>query len=152
MKQQQLQQMLEPTVESLGFSLWGIEYLPHGRRSLLRIYIDGEQGVRIDDCASVSQQISALLDVENPIVGGYTLEVSSPGVDPLLFRPEQYQHYLNQSVEMRLREPLDGRRNFTGTLKGIVGEDVAIEIDEQEYLLPLGSVDRARVRPGSEPK
>lgn len=146
-KEQQIQSMLEPVVESLGFSLWGLEYLPQRRHSLLRLYIDSDQGVQIDDCARVSRQVSSVLDVEDPIRGEYTLEVSSPGVDRMLFRPEQYQRYLDERVEMRLREPFDGRRKFKGTLKGVTAEDVVILIDEHEFLLPFSSVDRAQVKP-----
>ncbi len=89
-KEQQIQQMLEPTVEALGFDLWGVEYLSQGRHSVLRVYIEHEKGISVDDCAAVSEQVSGVLDVEDPITGEYTLEVSSPGMDRLLFKLEQY--------------------------------------------------------------
>jgi ribosome maturation factor RimP len=146
-KEQQIQELLEPTVEALGFSVWGLEYLSQGRHTLLRLYIDGENGVNVDDCATVSRQVSSILDVEDPVSGEYTLEVSSPGLDRLLFRLEQYPDYAGEWVEIRLRVPFEGRRKFKGTLKGIEGEDIVVQIDEQEFLLPYSSIDRTQVKP-----
>lgn len=146
-KEQQIQELLEPTVEALGFAIWGLEYLSQGRHTLLRLYIDGENGVNVDDCATVSRQVSSVLDVEDPISGEYTLEVSSPGLDRLLFQLEQYPGYAGERIEIRLRVPFEGRRKFKGTLKGIEGEDIVVQIDEQEFLLPHSSIDRAQVKP-----
>jgi ribosome maturation factor RimP len=145
-KEQQLCSMLEPTVEALGFELWGIEYLSQGRHSLLRIYIEGENGITVDDCAAVSEQVSSLLDVEDPISGEYTLEVSSPGVDRLLFRLEQFSGYAGEMIELRLRSAFEGRRKFKGILQGIEGEDVVIRVDDHEYLLPHSAIEKARVQ------
>ena len=139
--------LLSPTVEALGYSVWGLEYLAQGRHTLLRLYIDGEQGVTVDDCAAVSHHVSGVLDVEDPITGEYTLEVSSPGVDRLLFQLEQYAGYIGEWIEIRLRRPYDGRRKFKGTLKGLEGDDVVVQIDDHEFLLPHGDIDRAQVRP-----
>jgi ribosome maturation factor RimP len=146
-KEQQLRDLLEPTVEALGFELWGLEYLSQGRHSLLRIYIEGEEGITVDDCAVVSEQVSSVLDVEDPIPGEYTLEVSSPGVDRLLFRLEQFRGYAGELVELRLRNAFEGRRKFKGVLQGIEGEDVVIRVDDHEYLLPHSAIERARVQP-----
>ncbi len=146
-KEDTIQAMLEPAIEALGFELWGLEYMSQGRHTTLRLYIDGENGVNVDDCASVSRQVSSIMDVEDPILGEYTLEVSSPGLDRWLFRPEHYLQYVGKWIEMRLRVPFEGRRKFKGTLKGIEGEDVVIQVDDHEFLLPLNSVDRAQVKP-----
>jgi ribosome maturation factor RimP len=146
-RQQTIEALLRPTVEALGFELWGVEYLSQGRRTLLRLYIDGENGVTVDDCAEVSRQVSAVLDVEDPIKSDYTLEVSSPGVDRLLFRLDQFPAYVGEWIELRLRSPFEGRRKFKGTLKGIEGEDVVVQVDDHEFLLPHSAVDRAQVRP-----
>ncbi len=146
-REEKIQALLEPTVEALGFELWGLENLSQGRHSLLRLYIDGEQGVTVDDCAEVSRHVSGVLDVENPISGEYTLEVSSPGVDRLLFSLDHYPIYVGEWIELRLRTPFEGRRKFKGTLKGIEGEDVVIQIEDQEFLLPLKSIERAQVKP-----
>ncbi len=149
-KQQELLELLEPTVAALGFELWGIEYLSQGKHSVLRIYIDAESGISVDDCARVSGQVSAVLDVEDPIVGEYTLEVSSPGMDRLLFRLDQFREFAGEVVELRLRRPFEGRRNFKGVLQGIEGEEVVVRIDDHEYLLPYSAVDKARIHPRIE--
>jgi ribosome maturation factor RimP len=146
-KDQQITGLLGPTVEALGFELWGVEYLSQGRHSLLRVYIDAESGITVEDCARVSAQISSLLDVEEPISGEYTLEVSSPGMDRLLFRLDQYPGFVGETVELRLRSPFEGRRKFKGVLTGIEGEDVVIRVDDHEYLLPHSAIDKARIEP-----
>ena len=146
-KDQQITELLGSTVDALGFELWGVEYLSQGRHSLLRVYIDAETGITVDDCARVSEQISSVLDVEEPISGEYTLEVSSPGMDRLLFRLDQYPGYVGEMVELRLRAPFEGRRKFKGVLTGIEGEDVVIRVDDHEYLLPHSAIDKARIQP-----
>ena len=146
-KEQELQQLLAPSVEALGYELWGIEYLSQGRHTILRIYIESERGIGVEDCAEVSHHVSGVLDVEDPIAGEYTLEVSSPGVDRLLFHLEQYPAYVGEWIELRLRRPFDGRRKFKGTLKGIEGEDVLVQVDDHEYLLPHGAIEKARIQP-----
>jgi len=140
--------LLAPTVEAMGFELWGLEHIPRGRRSLLRLYIDAESGVTVNDCAEVSRQVSGVLDVEDPIGGEYTLEVSSPGVDRLLFRPDQYPAYIGERIELRMRTPFEGRRRFNGALKGLEGEDVVVRIEDEEFSLPFSGIKRAQVKPG----
>ena len=146
-KEQQIQALLEPTIEAMGFELWGVEYLSQGKYSVLRLFIDGEQGITVDDCAAVSGQAGSLLDVEDPITGEYTLEVSSPGMDRLLFKLEQYPGYVGEVVDLRLRSAFEGRRKFRGILKGIEGEDVVLHVDDHEYLLPYSAIEKARVQP-----
>lgn len=146
-REEKIQALLEPTVAALGFELWGLELLSQGRHSLLRLYIDGENGVTVDDCAAVSRHVSSVLDVEDPISGEYTLEVSSPGLDRLLFRLDHYQVYIGEWIELRMRAPFEGRRKFKGTLKAVEGEDVVIQIDDEEFLLPHSAIDRAQVKP-----
>ena len=139
--------MLQPTVEELGYELWGLEHLVQGRHSVLRVFIDSPAGISVDDCAAVSEQVSGVLDVEDPITGEYTLEVSSPGMDRQLFRLEQYVGYIGETVEVRLRSAFEGRRKFKGVLKGIEGEDVVIQVDDHEFLLPYGAIEKARIQP-----
>lgn len=150
-KDQQITEMLQVTVTALGFELWGVEYLSQGRHSLVRIYIDSGsdkgRGINVDDCALVSAQVSAVLDVEDPVQGEYTLEVSSPGMDRLLFELEQYSDYVGEVLELRLRSAFDGRRRFKGLLKGIEGEDIVLQVDDHEYLLPHSAIEKARVQP-----
>lgn len=146
-REETIQALLAPTVEALGFDLWGLEVLSQGRHSLLRLYIEGENGVSIDDCAAVSRQVSGVLDVEDPINGEYTLEVSSPGVDRLLFVPDHYAAYIGEWIELRLRVPFEGRRKIKGTLKGLEGEEVVVQVEDQEFLLPYSAIERAQVKP-----
>lgn len=146
-KEQQLQELLEPTVEALGYELWGVEYLSQGRHTVLRLYIEREQGITVDDCAAVSEQASSVLDVEDPITGEYTLEVSSPGMDRLLFRLEQYPAYVGEVLEVRLRTAFEGRRKYKGVLKGIEGDEVVVQVDDHEFLLPHSAIDKARIQP-----
>jgi len=145
-KERQLQDMLKPTVEALGFELWGIEYMSQGRHSVLCIYIESDNGINVDDCARVSHQVGSLLDVEDTITGEYTLEVSSPGMDRLLFKLGQYPAYIGEEIELRLRRPFEGRRKFKGVLKGIEGEDIVVQVDNHEYLLPHDAVEKARIQ------
>ncbi len=146
-KLKQLQEMLEPVAESMGFELWGIEYISQGKDSILRIYIDGENGVSVDDCALMSHHASGILDVEDTVSGKYSLEVSSPGLDRLLFKLEHYQAYIGQVIKIKLRMPFDGRRNFKGLLKSIEDDDIVIQVDNEEFLLPLDYIDKAQVEP-----
>ena len=144
-----LKELIEPAIEALGCELWGIEFNSPGRhhRSVLRVYIDSDSGVGIDDCERVSRQISSVMDVEDPIAGEYTLEVSSPGLDRPLFTLKQYGEYSGHKAKVKLRVPFEGRRNFTGMIKGIEGDDVVLIVDDQEYLLPIDSIDKGSIVP-----
>ena len=143
-REDKLHALLEPTVRALGFDLWGLEYLT-GKHSTLRIYIDGPDGIQVEDCARVSEQVGALLDVEEPISGEYVLEVSSPGLDRRMFRLDQFPAYVGEEIEVKLRRPFDGRRKFRGVLRGVENDDIVVLVDDHEYLLPFGDVDRAQV-------
>ena len=142
-----LQEMLKPMVESLDCQLWGIDHISQGKHSTLRVYIERDEGVSVDDCAAVSHQISGILDVEDPISGVYTLEVSSPGMDRPLFTLDHFSAFAGSKVQIRLRVPFDGRRNFKGILNGIEGEDILLVVDDEEFLLPIDLIDRAQVIP-----
>ena len=147
-KERELEALLAPTVRALGCEVWGLEYRPRGRgRATLRLYIESPAGVSIDDCERVSHQVGALLDVEDAIVDAYRLEVSSPGLDRVLFRAEQYRASIGERVDVQLVAPFDGRRRFQGQLAGIEGEDVVLRVAEDEYLLPLEQIQRARIVP-----
>jgi ribosome maturation factor RimP len=139
--------LIQPTVENMGYELVGIEHVSQGRHSVLRIYIDHEDGINVDDCASVSHQVSGLLDVEDPIKGNYSLEVSSPGLDRPLFTLEQFARFIGAQVQIRLHAPVDGRRKLSGTIKGIDGDYVEVEVDDQTYRLVLDDIDTARLVP-----
>tara|TARA_B100001250_G_scaffold409147_1_gene432896 strand:- start:2726 stop:3157 length:432 start_codon:yes stop_codon:yes gene_type:complete len=139
--------MLAPVVESMGFVFWGLEFMSNGKHSMLRIFIDHEDGITVDNCADVSRQISSVLDVEDPISQEYNLEVSSPGMDRPIFTLEQYAALAGNIVEVRLRMAFDGRRKFKGRLVGVEQEDVVVHVDDNEYLLPFELIDKAHVVP-----
>ena len=138
-------ELIDTTIQALGLDLWGVELLQQGKYSLLRIYIEREEGVTIEDCEKVSRQVSALMDVEDPIAGEYTLEVSSPGMDRPLFRIEHYSQYVGSEVDLRLRRPLDGRRKFKGQIIKVSGDIVSLLVEDCEYDLEFSDIERASI-------
>jgi ribosome maturation factor RimP len=140
--------LIEPIVEGMGYELVGVEYHSGGPGTgILRVYIDHGTGVTIDDCERVSYQLSGMLDVEDPIMARYRLEVSSPGLDRPLFQRNDYERFSNRRVKVRLSTPLDGRRNFCGLLRGMRHDSVVVEDGDTEYLLPLEQIERANLVP-----
>ena len=147
-KLKQLEDILRPVVEGLGYEFWGIEFRSHGHHSKLRVFIDdAENGIAIDDCEKVSRQVSGVMDVEDPIQTEYTLEVSSPGMDRPLFRLEQYEAFIGHKVQIKLRMAFEGRRKFLGLIKGVEDDDVVVVVDDHEYLLPFDSIEKANIVP-----
>lgn len=141
-------ELARSTIEPMGYELVGVELLNAGKHGkTLRIYIDKEQGVTLDDCSSVSHQFSGVLDVEDPISGNYDLEVSSPGLDRPLFTAEHFVRFTGQEVAIRTLGQHSGRRKFKGELKGIDADLVKISMDGEEFELPLGDIDSARIVP-----
>ena len=134
-------------VEALGFELVEAELSGGRHHRTLRVYIDGPEGVTVDDCAAVSRQLSAILDVEDPIPGSYTLEVSSPGLDRPLVTPADFRRFQGAMIKVRLLNALDGRRNFTGRLLETTPESVVMEVDQERFNLPLAAIERARLVP-----
>lgn len=146
-KQEQLHALIAPVAASLGCELWGLEYLTQGRYTTVRIYIDREEGVSLEDCEKVSRQVSSVMDVEDPIDSEYTLEVSSPGMDRPLYTLEQYARYIGEQINVRLRLARDGRRKFKGTILAVEGDEVRIAVDDKEYLLSVDAIDKANIIP-----
>ena len=142
---EQLDQLINSTVVGLGFELWGYEYRPHSESALLRIFIEKEGGISIDNCTQVSRQIGAALDVDDLIPVAYILEVSSPGIDRVLFTPEQYRGYIGDQLKVRTRSPIDGRRNFRGSLEAVTDTHVSVQVDNETFEIPFDVVDRARL-------
>ncbi len=142
-----LGQLIDEAVEPMGYELVGIEYRRGADSGLLRIYIDQDSGILLDDCVKVSRQVSAMLDVEDPLKEGYQLEVSSPGVDRPLFVKEHFVRFAGSEVRIKLRMKLDGRKKFEGVLKGIQDEDVVLDMDDETVYLPLDQIDSARLVP-----
>ncbi len=144
---EQLMQLLEPTVERLGYELADLELRLGGRRGLLRLYIDCADGIGLDDCERVSHAVSALLDVEDPIPGNYNLEVSSPGLDRRLAKPAHFDRFTGREVSIRLRQPREGRRRLRGRLLRRDADAVYVLVDGSEWCLPLAEIEVARLVP-----
>ncbi len=146
-KQELLQEMIAPIITSLGCELWGLEYLTQGRYTTLRIFIDAPNGVSLEDCEKVSRQVSAVMDVEDPIQGEYTLEVSSPGMDRPLYTFAHYARYVGEIVNLRLRMARDGRRRFKGEILKAENNEVLIAVEGKEYLFAVDAIDKANIEP-----
>ena len=145
--------LLAPTVRALGLDLLGAEYLPAPGAAVLRLYIDvpeaeaGERTVGIEDCERVSREVSAQLDVEDPISGHYTLEVSSPGLERPLFGAAQFARYAGAVAKVALKLPQDGRRRLQGRILRVDGDDVAFDVDGNELVVAVDNIDKAKLVP-----
>lgn len=146
-RQSSIENLIQPIVEALGCELWGIDFHSQGKNSMLRIFIEKDDGVAVEDCEAVSRQVSSVFDVEDPIKSEYTLEVSSPGLDRALYKLDQYSAYIGEKLSVRLRVSFDGRRKFAGILKNIENDEIVLEVDNEEYLLPYELIDRANIVP-----
>ncbi len=134
-------------MESLGCTIWGVEHLSQGKHSKLRLYIDKDGGVDVGNCAEVSRHVSDILDVEEFSNSAYTLEVSSPGLDRILFKQEQYESAIGQQVDVRLNFPFEGKKKFIGVLAGVEDQNAVVQVEEEEFLLPLENIQKARLVP-----
>jgi ribosome maturation factor RimP len=155
--------LLAPTVASLGLELLGAEYLPSPGGAMLRLYIDvpasdagtdpnaaagqAPRAVTIEDCEAVSREVSAQLDVEDPITSHYTLEVSSPGIDRPLFTAAQFARFAGESAKVTLKLPQDGRRRFQGRIVRVDAQDITFGIDATELVVRADNIEKARLLP-----
>lgn len=142
-----LARLVGPVVTGLGYELVGIEHRMGRGAGLLRVFIDHEAGIGVDDCERVSRQVSALLDVEDPIAGAFTLEVSSPGLDRPLYTPEHYARHAGSTVQVRLRMLLNGRRKIVGAIESADGEGVTINEGGSAVRVAYGDIERGRLVP-----
>lgn len=146
-RQDKLTQLLKPAVDGLGYELVGIEHLPMGKHTVLRIYIDSSDGITVDDCSRVSHQVSGVLEVEEPIKGQFTLEVSSPGIDRPLFNFEQFKQFVGSKVKLKLYHSIEGKRKITGLIESIEGEDINIKDADSDmtFQLHIDDIDKANI-------
>jgi len=141
-------ELMEPVIEHMGYELIGIEHVSAGRSQTLRVYIDSLAGITIDDCERVSRQLGALFDVEDPLRGQYTLEISSPGVDRLLTKPEHFTRFVGEKAKLRLHVPFEGQRNVSGYICGVEDGELSMElIDGTSVKIPLDGIEKARLVP-----
>jgi ribosome maturation factor RimP len=152
-KANEIAALLAPTVQSLGLELLGVEYVPAPGGALLRLYIDvpadagDERMVGIEDCEAVSREISAQLDVADPITGHYTLEVSSPGVDRPLFTAAQFERFAGDIAKVTLKLPQDGRRRLQGTIVSVTGNNITFDVDGTPFAVAMDNIEKARLVP-----
>ncbi|MDZ7662676.1 ribosome maturation factor RimP [Thiohalophilus sp.] len=140
--------LIASAVQALDYELVGVEHQAQGKHSVVRVFIDSEEGVTLADCERVSHQISGVLDVEDPIRGQYNLEVSSPGLDRPLFTPEHYTRFLGEKVKLRLRQAVEGRRKLAGRIDKVEGEIIHITDDAgQTYELTVDEIEKANLVP-----
>jgi ribosome maturation factor RimP len=145
--EQRLTELLDAPIIALGYELWGIEFIRAGKHSTLRIYIDHANGISVDDCSEVSHQVSALLDVEDPITTEYYLEVSSPGMDRPLLKPEHFARYIDQLAAVTLRMAVNNRRKYKGTIKQVDREMITLTIDGRDEILAFANIQQANLIP-----
>ena len=148
MKQDKISELLSPIIEDLGYRFWGLEYQVRKADALLRVYIDHENGISVDDCATVSHEVSGILDVEEPITMAYILEVSSPGMDRILFSASQFSEFLGEKVKIKLNQMVDGRRKIKGKIESVDGETIIIDSDDEKINIEFDKIMRARINPG----
>ncbi len=132
----------------MGYELSDLEFRLGGNGGLVRVFIDKPEGIDLDDCEKVSLALSALLDVEEPVPGKYSLEVSSPGLDRKLTKVEHFQRFVGEVVKVQMRFPIAGRRRFRGTLVSLDKENIVVEVDGESHSLALATIDTARLVPG----
>lgn len=144
---ERLQQMLEPVVEAMGYELVLLEFAPSSKHGLLRLYIDHADGITVDDCERVSREVAAQLDVEDPISIQYRLEISSPGLDRPLVKPEHFQRFIDEQARIQLLAPLNGRRRFIGWIRQADEQSVTLETQDGSVVLPFADMERARLVP-----
>ena len=138
-------QLAQPLAEAAGCSLWDVEYVKEAGTWYLRIYIDKETGVSIDDCEAVSRPLSDALDEADPIEGSYTLEVSSAGADRALKKPEHFRQFLGEQVDVKLYRAREGRKELTGALKAYENGDVTVELPGGNVTLEKKDVAQVRL-------
>lgn len=150
-KNEQLSELLAPSIEALGYELVGVEYHPNSVNALVRVYIDKEDGITLDDCVMVNDQVSGVLDVEDPIPGKYTLEISSPGLDRPLFTIRDFERFIGSQAKIRISRPINRQRNFKGEIVAVNETLITIcDSDGKQTELAINHIEVARLIPTFE--
>jgi ribosome maturation factor RimP len=139
--------IIEPMLEGQGYELVELECTAGRGQGVVRVFIDRPEGIGIEDCERVSRDVSALLDVEDPMPSAYSLEVSSPGFDRVLRKPAHFERFVGARVWVELEAPRDGRRRYTGELKATGAAGVTLEVDGQPVEIAFSEIGRARIAP-----
>ncbi|BBL76304.1 ribosome maturation factor RimP [Methylomagnum ishizawai] len=143
--QERLVNLIDPVVAGLGYELVGVEF--DARQRILRVFIDHEAGITLDDCSKVSYQLSGTLDVEDPIPGRYQLEISSPGMDRPLFTLAHFARFQGEMVRLQLARAIEGRRRFKARIAGVEGDTVLLQDGDLTLRIPFEAIDKARLAP-----
>ena len=144
---QTLLALLQPVVSAMGYELWGLEQLRDGQGPLLRVYIEHEAGITLNDCEKVSRQLAGVMDVEDPISGTYRLEISSPGLDRLLFTLDHFRRFKGEYVRVQLRQKLDDKKRIKGEINRVEENAVIIVSDDKEFTISGDLIDKANILP-----
>ena len=145
-KQQQLIELLGPSVTALDLELWAIEIIGRANRSTLRLVIDHpDRLVTVDDCEAVSRQVSRILDVEDPLPERYTLEVSSPGIERALYKLDHFERVVGYEAKLKLKVPFEGRKNYSGVIAGVENQAVLLQQGDTEYEFPAEHIERGQL-------
>ena len=145
--EKKLNDMFEPVIESMAYELVCVELTGSGNGTILRVYIDADKGITVDDCQAVSYQLSGILEVEDPLQSQYALEISSPGLDRPLVKPEHFKQFIGELVKIRSTEAVLGRKNFKGILESFDGEYLCVAVDNEVYEIPFDIVEKANLVP-----
>ena len=137
--------LLEPHISNIGYELAGCEYIAQGRNTILKIFIDKDQGINLDDCKEVLKFVNPLLDVEDIIQGKYNLEISSPGANRPLSSIQHFKKYINNTVLVKMGTPINGRRNFKGELLSVTESSVKMLVDDKNVVLEFDLIDKANL-------
>lgn len=143
--ERKLTEIIKPEVESLGFGYWGLSAPSSGSRRVIRIYIDGPEGVSIDDCATVSRQVGLVLEVEDIVPGAFTLEVSSPGLERKFFTLDQMGEYKGKTVEVKLFAPVNSCKHFKGTLSAVEADSITLDMEKESIRMEWDAVREAKL-------
>ncbi|HTE41009.1 MAG TPA: ribosome maturation factor RimP [Steroidobacteraceae bacterium] len=139
--------LLSPVVQGLELQVWELEYAGRPGGGLLRIYIDSPHGITVEDCANVSRAVSEVLDASDPIPGEYTLEVSSPGLDRVLRSYEHFSLFAGEPVKVEMKTAIAGRKRFSGRLLKVEREQITVDVDGKQVVMPLAGIHKARLAP-----
>ena len=142
-----IEELINPVIADMGYELVGIDYIASGKHSTVRVYIDSDKGIGLDDCEVVSRQISAVFDVEDPVSSQYNLEVSSPGIERPLFHIGHYQRFLGHDVKLRLLRPMNGQRKFNGAIGSVseVNNSVELVTELGPVTLDIDMIEKANL-------
>lgn len=147
-KAQDIATLVRDTIAGLGLALWGVEYAPRANNSLVRLYIDHlQREVTVEDCEAVSREVGALFDLDDPVRGQYTLEVSSPGLDRPFFQAAQVARFVGETVEATLHAPVNGRRRFQGAVASVQGERIGLDTADGRFEFDFGQAAKIRIKP-----